>query len=145
VSNLFPLLAGATVAAYVRLSAWRASPALGVLGVVVIAAVTLVPVTPSDDWMILRSLVTVVGAVMLLTRTDAWMTFAPLRYCGRISYGWYLWHVLFQFQLGGIEGALVSFGVAVLSFHLWESLWTRRSAAREPVVPAFTQPASQAA
>jgi peptidoglycan/LPS O-acetylase OafA/YrhL len=130
-SNLFALLAGATVAAYVRWSDWRASRALGVLGVVILATATLLPIAPSNDWMIVRSVVTVVGAVMLLTRSDAWMRFAPLRYCGRISYGWYLWHVMFQYQLGGIEGALISFGVAVLSFHLWESLWTRGSRSKE--------------
>jgi peptidoglycan/LPS O-acetylase OafA/YrhL len=124
-TNLFPLLAGAALATAVRSSAWRATRALGVLGAAILVTASLAPIALSEEWMIERTILTVVGAVMLLTRTDGWMRFAPLRYCGRVSYGWYLWHVLFQLELGGIEGTLVSFGVAVLSFHLWESWWTR--------------------
>ncbi|HEX5088315.1 MAG TPA: acyltransferase [Nocardioides sp.] len=144
-SNLFPLVAGAAVAAYVRSTGWRASGATGLLGILILATATCAPITPSNDWMILRSILTVFGAVMLLTRSDAWMRFAPLRYCGRISYGWYLWHVLFQVELGGIEGAVVSFGVAALSFHLWESWWTGRPLVRRRVAVASAAPALEAA
>jgi peptidoglycan/LPS O-acetylase OafA/YrhL len=132
IANLFPLLAGAAVAAYVRSSGWRASGLLGAMGVLVLATATFAPVAAGEDWMIVRTLVAVVGAVMLLTRSDAWLRLPALRYCGRISYGWYLWHVLFQVELGGIRGAVLSFVVAALSFHLWESRWTRARASQPP-------------
>jgi peptidoglycan/LPS O-acetylase OafA/YrhL len=130
-ANLFPLVAGATLAAWVRSSAWRASRLLGVLGLLVLVAATFAPVTAGNDWMVVRTTVSVVGAILLLTRSDPWMRFAPLRYCGRVSYGWYLWHVLFQFELGGIEGSVLSLAVAVVSFHCWEYWWTRPSTVRQ--------------
>ena len=142
IANLFPLLAGATVAGYVRWSAWRSSRTLGGLGVLLLAAATFAPVAATEDWRIVSTLVAAVGATMLLTRSDRWMTFAPLRYCGRISYGWYLWHVLLQFELGGIEGTVASFGVAAISFHFLESWWTRDPPAR-PVPSSAVEPLRQ--
>jgi peptidoglycan/LPS O-acetylase OafA/YrhL len=126
-SNVLPLLVGATVAAHVRWHGWRASRAAGLLGAAVLAAAVLAPVPLTEDWRIERTFLAVVAGALLLTRSDGWLRFGPLRYCGRISYGWYLWHVPFQFALGGVEGTVVSLGVAVLSFHLVESWFTRSS------------------
>jgi peptidoglycan/LPS O-acetylase OafA/YrhL len=129
--NLFPLLAGAALAGLRRSSSrvtWTAAP--GVLGPLLLVALVVAPVPVTDTWMIARTCLTVVAAALLLDRDDRWMSFAPLRYCGRISYGWYLWHVFFQLELGGLTGSVVSFAVAVASWHLWESRWVRPRAAQ---------------
>jgi peptidoglycan/LPS O-acetylase OafA/YrhL len=143
--NAFPLVAGAAVAARIGLARCARWSLPGVLGVAMLVGLVIAPIEPSDDWMILRTLLTVVAALLLLVRSPGWMTVAPLRYCGRVSYGWYLWHVPLQFLLGGITGSVVSLGVAAVSWHLWERRWLRPGPVAGPdrraVAPA-TQDAS---
>ncbi len=125
--NLFPLVSGAAVAAMTRIKPVKLSYLSGVLGLTLLASLVLAPVPASNDWMIARTILTVSAAALLLGRDDRWMTSRPLRYCGRISYGWYLWHVGFQIVFGGFAGTVVSFLVASASWHLWESRWIARS------------------
>ena len=80
----------------------------------------------------------VLGAALVLAppRTDLWwapgrtLSFPPLRYVGRVSYSWYLWHwpaiVLADAQWGPLDAAgksvaaLVSFGCAAVSYRFVE-------------------------
>ena len=75
--------------------------------------------------------------IVLAARGDGWLarklSHRRLAYVGQISYGWYLWHFpLIKIgedhagPAGKLVGAVVSFAVAMLSYHLVEAWFLRR-------------------
>lgn len=146
--NVFPLMAGALLAAVPgrlpgrlprrvpgrapgRVPAGMATLLTGLVGVALLVGLSIASVPGSEDWMVARTVLTVPVAVLLIAAVPAGLGLAPLRYLGRVSYGWYLWHVFFQFELGGLLGSVVSLLVAVLSFHLLEQRFTRPAPVRD--------------
>jgi peptidoglycan/LPS O-acetylase OafA/YrhL len=119
ITTTFAMLAGAAVAA----GGLRPRPVLG-SGLLLVLTFGLWPETEAGA--VFATGAAVIATVVLLGATGGWLTWPPLRYVGRISYGWYLWHVPAQELIGGWWGSVVSFGVAVVSFHLLEQPLRRK-------------------
>lgn len=107
----------------VRLPPLAGWVAFGILGVTTFYV-------PSVDGVWMVTLSSAVGAVALVGALQMrWVTAAPLRYLGRISYGLYLWHVLLLFLNLPVALALIlSLGVAELSYRLVERRFIRHRA-----------------
>lgn len=110
-------------------------------GLSVIFLVALVPAA-SEEAVLLLAIPAAVAAVAVIggAADRGLLMLRPLRYAGRISYGWYLWHGLLVFvTLDGqpltpgqrMATVPVSFLLAALSWHLVERRWLRRSGDRE--------------
>jgi peptidoglycan/LPS O-acetylase OafA/YrhL len=108
-----------------------AGPA-GVLGLAAIA-VSVVAYGPTTEFPGTAALLPVAGAALVLAAgvgastigAGALLSLAPLRYVGKLSYAWYLWHwpclVFARTRWGGTEshlGWLATGGVVALSFAL---------------------------
>jgi len=72
------------------------------------------------------------GAALLVAAVPHWgarvVDVAPLRFAGRIAYGWYLWHAFANWAVPGgrLVAALAGFGLAIASWYLVESPVLRR-------------------
>jgi peptidoglycan/LPS O-acetylase OafA/YrhL len=140
IPNTYPLLAGAAMAVVFGLSRQSLPRWWGSLGLLAVVAAATAPLPGGNGWILARTIVVVPFALLpLLGGSSPLLTNAPLRFAGRVSYGWYLWHVLLQVMFGGIIGSLVSLGVAAASWQWWERPWltarrpdTRRSPVENP-------------
>jgi peptidoglycan/LPS O-acetylase OafA/YrhL len=125
--SAFALLLGAWLALRpVRLSGWVVAPAL--TGLVVISATSVL----GNGREVLSVLLAAPLAVLLIAGCDGarLLELPLLRHCGRVSYGWYLWHypLIWPVTIAGrgnqwVLGAALSclaLGIALLSYRYVE-------------------------
>ena len=132
-TNAYALLLGAGLAAAVAMGwrpTWRVLP-FG-LGVPLVIASAMVSPTVAHPYLVV--LPTSAGAGLLIVAALAGpipaLEIAPLRFCGRISYGWYLWQgplltltwptTTDGHTLGKTAFCVVALGVALLSWRYVE-------------------------
>ncbi|QWZ07361.1 acyltransferase [Nocardioides panacis] len=149
-TNAFAMFAGTALAAAFA-TGWKPPIGRGATWIgaaAVIASALWSPTAPRVDMV---ATLTTAGAVLMIAgevagRGDPLLRFPPLRYVGRVSYGWYLWHIplITLFSTPGMPGVEVplklalcgvALAIAALSFRFIEvPLQGRRPAAA--VVPA---------
>jgi peptidoglycan/LPS O-acetylase OafA/YrhL len=119
--NAVSLLAGCALAALMVDRTVIRAPRLAMPTAVVLVAVAAVGHVPAP----LVPAATVLAIWTVSTRRTDWLSWAPLRGAGRISYGWYLWN--YPVALLAIRGGssmllvpLVSLGIALASWYLIE-------------------------
>ncbi|HWS39058.1 MAG TPA: acyltransferase family protein [Actinoplanes sp.] len=118
--------------ALLSLVACRRQPWLGWAGLAVVGAGAL-SFDETTPWPGVAALVPVLGTIAIIAAGgNRLLETRPMRWLGRMSYGWYLWHwpllVLaapdgLQSRIGTVAAAL---GLAVLSHHLLENPVRRR-------------------
>jgi peptidoglycan/LPS O-acetylase OafA/YrhL len=129
---VFALLAGAALAASPRRLTvrWPAATLAALL------AMTLM-LTEAGETVVLLGTIAAAGlTVLVLAAQPAWLGWAPMAFLGVVSYGWYLWHTMFQLEFGGPAGSALSLAVAVVSWRFWESGWMRPKVDRALPAPA---------
>lgn len=129
--NAYALLAGAGIA----ISGWRLRPWAGPVAVAVLtaASLTVLKSHPATQLVALAAGVALVAGA----RGVDWLAWRPLRYVGTVSYGWYLWHYVLMWPLGGPArwvAAVLSLAIAAASWRWLERpiLHARRSLVRAP-------------
>lgn len=89
-TRLWQLAAGA--AAYVATSGRANIPgALGTVGVGLVV-VSLLLIDESSPYPGVIALLPTLGAVLIVAGGSRWLVATPLRFLGKVSYSWYLWH-----------------------------------------------------
>jgi peptidoglycan/LPS O-acetylase OafA/YrhL len=132
-TNAYALLLGAGLAAGVALG-WRPSrqPLLLLAGVLLVTGATVYPPTTAHPYLVV--LPAAAGAGLLIAAALAGpipaLEWRPLRFCGRVSYGWYLWQgpllsltwptTTTGNMAGKVTVCAVALGVAVLSWRCVE-------------------------
>lgn len=136
-TNAYGLLLGGALAAH----EWRhgkrqARTSLAVAAAVVLVALAVVP-DGGGVWMLAvgTPLAAVAGGLLVVNGSALAVLSAPvLTWLGRVSYGWYLWHMLLiSLEVNGERVGLVgrvvfaaaSLGIAVLSLRFVERRWLR--------------------
>ncbi|WP_430783949.1 acyltransferase family protein [Actinoplanes sp. G11-F43] len=123
--------------ALISLIACRRQPWLGWAGLAVVVAGALT-VDQTTRWPGLATLIPVLGTVAVIAAGgNRLLETAPMRWLGRMSYGWYLWH--WPLLLAAPDGlaartgaVLAALALAVVSHHLLENpvrhhrIWTVR-------------------
>lgn len=139
-TNSYALLIGCAIAvAPDRMSGLRVPRWIPSVGIGVLVLLSIWPAKGQDELLAtgvwLPVLAAIVSGVMLIALLDGrsfLFEMGWLRYMGRISYGWYLWHAPFLFiavlnntaekRLASVVG---TFGVAAFSWHVVEKRFLR--------------------
>lgn len=133
------LLVGAALA----LTAWQPTRRLTAAAVV---GLSLVAVLPLEHLAVTVTAATACCGIVLASadRLRPWLSVAPLRYLGRISYALYLWNGVITAAPGATHASQwVAVPLAVLSTHLVEEPLRRRWGRRRVVPAVRTQAAGR--
>lgn len=138
-TNAAPLLAGCLLAALLVGQHAITAPALAAPSGCLLVGIGCSGV--AAGWPVVAA-----GTVLLIwtvvTRGAAWLAWTPLRFAGRISYGWYLWNYPTALLLIGAGvsvwwGPGASLGLALLSWRYVEQPALRmKDKPRQPTTPA---------
>ena len=123
---------GLVVGALLYFSAWRASKWVGLVGLVIFLSLCLFV---EIEWSSFTILAAEIAAVMLIASVSEtkWLEAPLLVHIGKLSYGLYLWHypiadyfrTRFDFFTTATLVLLLSYGMALLSYHTIEALGRR--------------------
>jgi peptidoglycan/LPS O-acetylase OafA/YrhL len=136
-ANAYALVLGGALAAFLGTRKPRVSGVAAFGALVVILAIAAAPLPGLA--VLIQPVAAAAGAVLIAGAASLPpMAWAPLRYAGGVSYGWYLWHLpLVELsQSKGLGLVLVadvaSLGIAAMSFHLVESRFMSVRAQERP-------------
>lgn len=101
----------------------RAAP----LGWAVILAGSFALSDPVPSWAYVAVAAAAVSVIGAVCEAPGWLALAPLRYLGRVSYGLYLWHVVFlRLDVHPVLAVAGSLAAAELSARFVETPFRRR-------------------
>jgi peptidoglycan/LPS O-acetylase OafA/YrhL len=157
------VIGGAAIAAFAGLSGWitywdallagcaagvlfthrlvsRVTKVLWALALVIALQLALFrPEDPATNALVITLFALLCAILILATATEprSWLaralSFQPLRFVGRISYGLYIWHPLLFVLVGWRWGVPAAFATAIVSYRLVEQPFLRRKSRRSPV------------